>query len=119
VSPYCTYQCDDPNVEYKKYYCKSGTVRIVNGVDDKKTELITNGPMMQNLNLYDDFGYFSGGGIYQPATTNNQFASHTVVLIGWGLDGNNKLYWLCKNSWGTWWGDLGYFKVYDGAAATD
>jgi KDEL-tailed cysteine endopeptidase len=31
---------------------------------------------------------------------------HAVLLVGYG-DG----YWLLKNSWGTGWGDHGFFKI--------
>ncbi len=40
-------------------------------------------------------------------------ANHAVVIVGWGHDAvKNKDYWICKNSYGTSWGDQGWFKVY-------
>ena len=36
--------------------------------------------------------------------------NHAVNLIGYGTE-NGKAYWLLKNSWGTTWGERGYFKV--------
>jgi len=31
---------------------------------------------------------------------------HAVKIVGWGAD-----YWIAANSWGTAWGDKGYFKI--------
>jgi len=39
--------------------------------------------------------------------------SHAVLIIGWGNE-NGKNYWLLKNSWGTGWGDGGFFKMLRG-----
>lgn len=36
--------------------------------------------------------------------------NHAVTIVGYGTE-NGKDYWLIKNSWGTWWGDSGFFKV--------
>lgn len=44
-------------------------------------------------------------------------AGHAVEIIGWGKGdtGNDKYgevyYWIVKNSWGTNWGNEGYFKI--------
>ena len=35
---------------------------------------------------------------------------HAVNLIGYGTE-NGKAYWLLKNSWGTTWGEKGFFKI--------
>jgi cathepsin B len=41
-----------------------------------------------------------------------------VKLIGWGQE-NGVNYWLCANSWNTWWGEQGYFKIAFGHGNSD
>jgi len=76
-----------------------------------------NGPMMVEYHIYDDFSYYSSG-IYRAISGYTEYR-HTVMLMGWGLDGSNNLYWLCKNSWGTWWGESGFFRIYADTPALD
>jgi len=35
---------------------------------------------------------------------------HAVVIVGYNTT-NNPPYWLIRNSWGTSWGESGYFQV--------
>jgi hypothetical protein len=67
MSAFCKYQCDNPSVEYKKYSCKIGSLRILTNIDEIKAELATNGPMAAGFTVYQDFVSF-GNGIYSPTS---------------------------------------------------
>jgi C1A family cysteine protease len=43
-----------------------------------------------------------------------------VKILGWGYDEKTKWdYYLIQNSWGTKWGDKGYFKIKVGECSID
>ena len=43
----------------------------------------------------------------------NNTLVHNCEITGWGIQGETP-YWQIKNSWGTEWGDKGYFKMIRG-----
>ena len=61
--------------------------------------------------VYEDF-YAYKSGVYQHVT-GKQNGGHGVKLMGWGVD-NGVKYWLVANSWGTVFGEQGYFKIKRG-----
>jgi len=43
-------------------------------------------------------------------------------MVGWGVDnstGTPTPYWRCQNSWGTTWGEGGFFRILRGADECD
>jgi C1A family cysteine protease len=66
-------------------------------VYDIKREILTSGPVMAGLTVYDDlYTYPKNGNIYVKASTNLQ-GGHAVRLVGWGESvdaaGNRTPYW--------------------------
>ncbi|CAL6083853.1 Cathepsin_L [Hexamita inflata] len=52
--------------------------------------------------------YTGGSVLYSPCPVWD--ADHAVVIVGYGIK-NGKNVWVIKNSWGTSWGDNGFFYV--------
>ena len=47
--------------------------------------------------------------------------AHAILLVGWGKigsDAESEEYWEVKNSWGTDWGEDGYFRIRMGDSET-
>lgn len=84
-----------------------------------KTFIYTYGkPVSTRMEVYDSF-YSYTSGIYQHIPGEQNWGGHFVLIIGWGSqDGVN--YWICKNSWGTSWGQSGlfYIKAQDAVIGT-
>lgn len=57
---------------------------------------------------------FTGTGVF--ASNQQNSINHAIAVVGWGVtnDGQNTPYWVVRNSWGEYWGDLGYIKIYRG-----
>jgi len=55
------------------------------------------------------------GGIYASKICSSNDLDHAVVLVGYGTDSDSGLdYWIVKNSWGTRWGEDGFFRIVRG-----
>lgn len=84
-----------------------------------KLELVHHGPMAVAFEVYDDFLVYRSG-IYHHTGLRDPFnpfelTNHAVLLVGYGTDQATGLdYWIVKNSWGTGWGENGYFRIRRG-----
>lgn len=80
------------------------------------SELVTGGPLVMSFEPKEDFMYYQSG-IYHsvPNKIHQEWeqVDHAVLLIGFGQD-NGKKYWTLQNSWGTDWGEAGFFRMIRG-----
>ncbi|KAI6183226.1 Cathepsin B [Aphelenchoides bicaudatus] len=79
-----------------------------------KKELYLYGPTTMAFPVTEEFLHYESG-IFHPVPEadfeKRIIYWHVVRLIGWGLDDQDKLYWLAINSFGDQWGDNGLFKI--------
>jgi cathepsin X len=72
-----------------------------------KTEIYTNGPVTIAIDAIP-IESFKGGSIFKNSAKPQ--LNHLVTIVGWGVD-NGELYWILRNSWGTFWCEEGYIRV--------
>ena len=54
------------------------------------------------------------GGIFED-TTNCTSMDHEISIAGYGTDPDHGDYWIGRNSWGTYWGEKGWFRLKRGS----
>jgi hypothetical protein len=70
--------------------------------------LLQAGPIVAGFQVFSDFETYTEG-IYEHVE-GNLLGGHGVAIFGYGEDDKGG-YWICKNSWGTEWGEQGWFKI--------
>ncbi|XP_014233776.1 cathepsin L1-like [Trichogramma pretiosum] len=70
----------------------------------------TAGPIASAIDaLHNSFRFYSEGVFFESECT--EALDHAVLIVGYGSDPRHGDYWLVKNSWGTAWGESGYFRI--------
>lgn len=80
----------------------------VSGVDNIKKEIETFGPVVCGIHVSGSFAEYTGG-IFSE-TTIYPTINHYIEVVGWGTE-KNQDYWICRNFWGTAWGESGFFRI--------
>jgi C1A family cysteine protease len=75
--------------------------------DAIKNALYANGPLVTTMDVYSDFFDYTSG-IYSYVHGSYQ-GGHAILIVGY--DDEEGGYFIVKNSWGTGWGEGGFFKI--------
>jgi len=83
------------------------------GDDNIMSEIYSRGPVSAyiNANCIEEYT----GGINMYDTCPSHVTNHAIQLNGWGTE-NGIDYWIGRNSWGTYWGERGFFRIVRGGA---
>lgn len=86
--------------------------RIHGGEQAMMKEIHEHGPITCGIACSPEFDYDYSAGIFND-TTNFTEVDHDVEIVGWGEE-NGVKYWRIRNSWGSYWGEDGFFRIVRG-----
>mmetsp|Transcript_3306 Transcript_3306/g.3714 ORF Transcript_3306/g.3714 Transcript_3306/m.3714 type:complete len:112 (-) Transcript_3306:398-733(-) len=75
-----------------------------------QAEIFARGPIACGIDASPILNYQSG-----IATDAGEEVDHIISVVGWGNDEKEGQYWIVRNSWGEYWGEMGYVRVKFGA----
>ena len=81
-------------------------------VEAIKNALVSMGPLVTTMEVYQDFYLYYRSGVYS-YTSGSYVGSHAIAIVGYQDDSTfpGGGYFRVKNSWGSSWGEAGFFRV--------
>jgi len=95
----CTGLSHYPNATVADY----GHIR---GQSAMQTEIMNRGPISCGIDANPLLNYESG-----IIKDHSYSTDHVISVVGWGKDESEGPYWIVRNSWGEFWGEMGYVRV--------
>jgi len=99
----CTGLSEFPNATISEYGSISGAAAMMK-------EIFNRGPISCGIDANPLLNYESG-----IITEKGEGVDHVISVVGWGNDAKEGMYWIVRNSWGEYWGEMGYVRVAKGA----
>ena len=90
------------------------------GEEEMMNEIYNRGPIACSVYAHSPaFENYKTGIIVDKNTYNS--TTHVVSIVGWGIDSSSSgiKYWIGRNSYGTAWGEAGWFKLQRGVNSLD
>jgi cathepsin X len=103
----CTGLAYYPNVTISDY-------GSVSGADNMKKEIFQRGPINCGIDANPLLNFEHG-----IISTKGKEIDHVISVVGWGSDDKDGKYWWVRNSWGEYWGEMGYVRVAEGALSVE
>jgi len=112
----CAFAKGTVGATYVNYtsYCTEQTAAC--SETDMQNLLVNVGPLSACLDATPMQSYT--GGVDNPPDCTAAQIDHCITIVGYGTDPTSGLaYWRIKNSWGTSWGEQGFYRLIRGTAA--
>lgn len=78
-----------------------------------KAEIYSRGPVATGINAMPILKY--KGGVIKTGGFVDMIVDHIVSIVGWSVDDEGDEYWIIRNSWGQYWGEMGFLRVKTGS----
>mmetsp|Transcript_34271 Transcript_34271/g.53242 ORF Transcript_34271/g.53242 Transcript_34271/m.53242 type:complete len:336 (+) Transcript_34271:78-1085(+) len=82
----------------------------ISGASAMKKEIFARGPITCGIDANPLLNFESG-----IISKKSDDTDHVISVVGWGSDEKEGDYWWVRNSWGEYWGEMGYVRVAFGA----
>ena len=116
----CDTHCYQPKHFYKYTVAEYGDVgsHWFDGVKSQErammAEIYHRGPISCGIAVTQALVNFTGGHVFKDETGATEI-DHDISVVGYGHDEKTgEAYWKIRNSWGTYWGEAGYFRLAKG-----
>jgi C1A family cysteine protease len=107
-------KCAHLDPSWQEHYLKVTGANRLTSPQAMKQWISTRGSVIACFIVYQDF-YAYRSGVYRHVM-GDEVAGHCVEVIGYDDAAGC---WICKNSWGTGWGDGGYFRIAYGQSGIE
>merc|ERR1712061_415817 len=109
-APACVSRCFDSESFFKT---KAATIFAISGALNMRKEIATNGPIQTAFMVYKSFMSYKSGIYSKHSHVFVPEGGQAVKIVGYGTE-NGVDYWTIANSWGTTWGEAGFFRIKSG-----
>lgn len=82
----------------------------VSGKNNMMKEIYNRGPIACGIDATKLLNYENG-----VINIEGEEIDHVVSVVGWATNPQDGFHWIVRNSWGEYWGEMGYVRVAEGA----
>jgi len=86
----------------------------ISGKQAMMQEIYNRGPISCGIDAMPLLNYEQG-----IVTETSSSIDHVISVVGWGTDAAKGGYWIVRNSWGEYWGEMSYVRVGFGALSVE
>ena len=86
----------------------------ISGQSAMQQEILARGPIACLIDANPLLNFESG--IIKDSSSS---LDHVISVVGWGKDESEGSYWTVRNSWGEFWGEMGYVRVAFGSLGVE
>ncbi|CAB4056578.1 CTSZ [Lepeophtheirus salmonis] len=107
--------CYEPKVFPKYFIDEYGPVEGDNPIeqeDNMMKEIFERGPIVCSIAVTEELVKNYTSGIFYDKTGDKNLV-HDISVVGYGVESGVK-FWRIRNSWGTYWGEKGFFRLVRG-----
>lgn len=107
--------CKYPDAPTPVHFYYVNSYGNATNADEMKKQIAAFGPIGCGIQATKELEENYMGGIFSQKLTAAPVINHEISVVGWGTDPKEGDFWIVRNSWGTYWGEMGFFRIKMGS----